>query len=393
MTNTQHSLPLEVLGGISAEHFLTHYWQKKPLLIRQAFPGFQCPLDPDDLAGLALEDAVESRIIIEQGETSAWQLQSGPFEAQAFSQLPQSHWTLLIQQLDAWDEDINALKQHFNFIPNWRIDDIMASYAPVGGSVGPHYDQYDVFLLQAQGQRRWQLGQMCDEQSPRVAGTPLNILSEFHAETEWDWVLEPGDMLYLPPLLAHHGVAQNDCITLSVGFRAPTQKQLLNSFVDHINTQDLAEVFYQDPELQVSSSPGKVDTLTRDKVRKLMRQALDDNEFFERWFVEFSSEAKNVESLGEPNPEFSSTDLSAIIEAGLTLQQSEGSRFIYICNKKEVVLAVDGFSYSLALSYEPFVKVLCEQSSIPTELLRDMEHKTEVFELVVALIRQGSLYC
>ena len=191
------SATLDVLGGISAEHFLKEYWQKKPLLIRQAFPGFLCPVSPDELAGLALEESVESRLIQEQQGEAHWVLENGPFEESRFGQLPATHWTLLIQQLDAWHEEINALKQHFSFIPNWRIDDIMASYAPQGGSVGPHYDQYDVFLLQAHGHRHWQIGQMCDEHSPQLEGTPLRILKAFEAQA--DWVLAPGDMLYLPP--------------------------------------------------------------------------------------------------------------------------------------------------------------------------------------------------
>ena len=142
-----------IFQDISTENFLLNYWQKKPLLIRQAIPNYQSPIDADELAGLAMEEQVESRIIQENGKHHLWEATNGPFSEDDFSNVPENHWTLLIQQLDAWSPEINELKQAFSFIPNWRIDDIMASYAPQGGSVGPHFDQYDVFLLQAEGRR------------------------------------------------------------------------------------------------------------------------------------------------------------------------------------------------------------------------------------------------
>ena len=188
---------MDMLGGLTANEFLRDYWQKKPLVIRQAFPGFQCPVSQDELAGLACEEAVESRIVIENDAGKPWQLHNGPFTPDRFSELPEQDWTLLVQGLDHWVPEIADLLDNFRFIPNWRLDDIMASYAPTGGSVGPHYDMYDVFLLQAQGHRRWTFGGHCDHRSPRVEGTPLRILSSWDGEETV--TLAPGDMLYLPP--------------------------------------------------------------------------------------------------------------------------------------------------------------------------------------------------
>ena len=221
---------MDMLGGLTASEFLRDYWQKRPLVIRQAFPGFQSPVSPDELAGLACEEAVESRIVIENDAGKPWQLHNGPFSPDRFSDLPEQDWTLLVQGLDHWVPEIADLLDNFRFIPNWRLDDIMASYAPKGGSVGPHYDMYDVFLLQAQGHRRWTFGGHCDHTSPRVEGTPLRILSSWDGEETV--TLAPGDMLYLPPGIGHHGVAEDDCITLSVGFRAPTIDDILTSFTD-----------------------------------------------------------------------------------------------------------------------------------------------------------------
>src|SRR5690606_33230205 len=176
--------PLTHLGELPIEDFLRAYWQKKPLLIRNAFPNFESPIDGDELAGLALEEEVESRLILEHCKVP-WELQHGPFDENIFSTLPESHWTLLVQAVDQWVPEVHELLNHFRFIPNWRLDDIMVSYAPDQGSVGPHFDYYDVFLLQGAGQRRWRTGQQCDVNSAHVEGTPLNVLKNFEQQNEW----------------------------------------------------------------------------------------------------------------------------------------------------------------------------------------------------------------
>src|SRR5690554_6799721 len=188
-----------LLGELSIAEFLQDYWQKKPLLIRNAWPGFKPLLSAEELAGLSLEEVIESRLVQEHGETP-WQVRSGPFTESDYQALPDSHWTLLVQAVDQWIPEAADLLEHFRFIPSWRIDDLMISYAVNGGSVGPHYDQYDVFLLQAEGQREWRIGQMCSEQSAIVKGPKIRLLEQFD-QTD-SFVLNPGDMLYLPPKLA-----------------------------------------------------------------------------------------------------------------------------------------------------------------------------------------------
>ena len=220
------------LGDISIEQFLAEYWQKKPVLIRNAFPGFESPVDPDEIAGLALEEDIESRIIVEDGEEHKWQLLNGPFEESIFSELPKEKWTLLVQGVDQWVPEIADIISLFNFIPSWRRDDLMVSFAPKGGSVGPHYDNYDVFLIQATGQRKWQVGPKYNHESSTVEDTPLRILSDMKVEEEW--TVNPGDVLYIPPLYGHNGVAENDCMTFSVGFRAPSEADILRSYTDYV---------------------------------------------------------------------------------------------------------------------------------------------------------------
>jgi len=196
---------MQLLGGLTPERFLAEYWQKRPLLVRQAIPGFKSPLSADELAGLACEPEVESRLILEKGGSRPWQLEHGPFEEERFATLPESHWTLLVQRVNHWVPAVADLLDHFAFLPSWRLDDIMISYAADQGSVGPHTDQYDVFLLQGAGRRRWQIDASVTDESPLLDHPDLRILAQFHATDEW--VLEPGDLLYLPPGLAHYGVA------------------------------------------------------------------------------------------------------------------------------------------------------------------------------------------
>ncbi len=200
--------PLSHLGDISVETFIAEYWHKKPLLVRQAFNNMSLPVTPDELAGLACEEGVESRLLVETPSTGDWQLRHGPFAETLFTELPKDHWTLLVQAVDHWVPEAADFVEQFRFIPSWRMDDLMVSYAAKGGGVGPHYDNYDVFLVQAEGQRRWEIGGCYDEDSEFLADKPVRILK--HWQPQQSWVLNPGDMLYLPPRVGHNGVAESD---------------------------------------------------------------------------------------------------------------------------------------------------------------------------------------
>jgi len=385
------SAPLTLLGGMSAKQFLSEYWQKKPLLIRQAFPDFECPVTPDELAGLAMEASVESRIIEEQSDPP-WQLRQGPFEESDFQNLPETHWTLLIQQLDAWVPEIEALKRAFNFIPNWRIDDVMASYAPDQGSVGPHFDYYDVFLLQATGQRHWQTGQWCGPDSPRQPDTRLNILSNM--DTEQDWTLEPGDMLYLPPRLAHHGVAIGDCVTLSIGFRAPNHAQIMGHFTDYLLAHEALETrFYSDPDPDVDGHPGEIHSSVLETIRSTLTRYLEDNDHLGHWFGEFVTETKNPAILAAPEYCIDRDAFEKLRAGNATIYANEGSRFAYQYRPNGVTLFVDGKHYPLQERHVKFVQSLCEMRPVSLEQLFPCETEPEISELVMDLLNRGSLYC
>ena len=211
---------------LDRESFLRDYWQRKPLLIRNTASDYRAPVDANTLAGLALEDRVESRII--DNVNGAWSVQHGPFCEQDF--VRDNPWTLLVQAVDHYLPEVAQLRQWADFIPHWRVDDVMVSYAVDGGSVGPHYDHYDVFLLQGEGERLWQLGQQCDSSTALLAHDQIRVLAEF--EQTQEYLLRPGDMLYVPPGLAHWGIAQGECTTFSIGFRAPRASDLLSRLTD-----------------------------------------------------------------------------------------------------------------------------------------------------------------
>jgi 50S ribosomal protein L16 3-hydroxylase len=243
-----------LLGGLS-HPFLREVWHKRPLLIRNAVPGFTGLLSPDDMLQLAGRDDVESRLV--QGSGTHWQLDHGPFRKSDFRRLPKTGWTLLVQSLNHVLPAADALLTHFNFVPHARLDDLMASYAVPGGSVGPHFDSYDVFLLQGQGHRRWQISTQTD--LALLDDAPLKILRRFEIEDEW--VLGPGDMLYLPPHVAHYGVAEDACMTYSIGFRAPTAEELAHGFLIHLQDTLTLEGRYADPDLRLQTTWRKADML------------------------------------------------------------------------------------------------------------------------------------
>lgn len=243
---------LTLLGGISAEEFLKEYWHKKPLLVRNAIPDFSGLLNPDELAGLACEEDAQSRLISFKGKQ--WKMEQGPFNEDRFAQLPERDWTLLVQELNHHLQEAADLLQQFNFIPHARLDDLMVSYAPDGGGVGPHFDSYDVFLLQGLGQRLWRISEQ--EDLSLVEGSPLRILKNFN--TEQEWTLSPGDMLYLPPHVAHWGIAVGDCMTYSIGFRAPSAQEFGSEFLNYLQEHKTLLGQYRDPNLSLQDAPAEI---------------------------------------------------------------------------------------------------------------------------------------
>ncbi|KAF1021636.1 MAG: 50S ribosomal protein L16 3-hydroxylase [Paracidovorax wautersii] len=277
--------PLALLGGLTPAQFMRRHWQKKPLLIRNAVPGLQA-LTRQDMTDLAERDDVESRLIVHKKQ--GWQLKRGPFTRRAIPPFKQPDWTLLVQGVDLHDEGVHALLQQFRFVPDARLDDVMISYASDGGGVGPHFDSYDVFLLQARGQRRWRIGAQQD--LTLQEGVPLKILANFQPEEEF--LLNPGDMLYLPPRYAHDGVAVGECMTYSIGFRAPQRQDVARDLLQRIAEEAEDETLYKDPRQPAAEHPALVPAALQDFAQDAVARALKDPRQIARALGEYLTEPK-----------------------------------------------------------------------------------------------------
>ena len=284
-TNT----PLTLLGGLTPTQFMKRYWHKKPLLVRQAIPDFKPCVDRAGLVELASREDVESRLIVHGDK--GWKMKHGPLARRSLPPFTQKKWTFLVQGVDLHHEGVHQLMQQFRFVPDARLDDLMISYASDGGGVGPHFDSYDVFLLQAHGQRRWRIGRQKD--LTLQEGVPLKILQNF--EPEQEFVLEPGDMLYLPPKYAHDGIAEGECMTWSIGFRSPQAgelaRELLQGLADEAS-ELVGDVVYRDPQQAAVDRPGAIPVELYDFARQALQRAQNDPQVLAMLLGEYLSEPK-----------------------------------------------------------------------------------------------------
>jgi 50S ribosomal protein L16 3-hydroxylase len=375
-----------LLGGLSAEIFLRDYWQRKPLLIRQAFPGFESPLSPDELAGLALEDEIESRIVLEHG-SHPWELRRGPFLESDFQNLPERDWTLLVQSVDQFIPEVGELLKAFRFLPSWRLDDVMISYAAPGGGVGPHYDNYDVFLLQGHGRRRWKLGQQCTSDADMLDNPDLKILAEF--QTQEEWVLEPGDMLYVPPGLAHHGIAEDECMTYSIGFRAPSHQEVLVHFTDFLAQFASDDKRYGDAGMRPVNEPAELDDASIGRVQAILREAAEDRDALAVWFGRFMTEPRYPERVQAQ--EIDAEELEALLHQGYGLVRNPSSRLAYRIEAGSLILFASGEHCLLPASLAPRVRLLCNEDYLDAETLLSWRAEPEAWTLVEQLLSKGDL--
>ncbi len=297
--------PLTLLGGLTPAQFMRRHWHKKPLLVRQAIPNFQPPVLRPEMFALAAEESVESRLV--QQIKGGWKLRHGPFARRSLPAMSQREWTLLVQGVDLHNDAVHQLMQQFRFVPEARLDDLMISYATDGGGVGPHFDSYDVFLLQAHGRRRWRIGRQKD--LTLKEGIPLKVLAEFEPEEEF--VLEPGDMLYLPPRYAHDGIAEGECMTYSIGFRAPARAELAQELLVRLS-EDAAEdeqvQMYRDAKQEAVAEPGAIPAELQAFAKEALERALSQPLAVERALGEYLTEPK-------PNVWFEASDGGAMLEA------------------------------------------------------------------------------
>ena len=382
--------PLTLLGGLSAAEFLAQYWQKRPLLVRGAMPGYRCPLSPEELAGLACEEGIESRLIRQAHENRPWQVQHGPFEETDFLQLPASHWTVLVQEINKHVPEFALLQEQFNFLPNWRLDDVMVSYAPDQGGVGPHADNYDVFLIQGAGQRRWQLSYQDAGPDQLIADLPLRVLADFRPEEEY--LLQAGDMLYLPPGVVHDGVALGHSITISVGFRAPNRVELLAAYLADVLAQMDSEAFYSDPDRQPQNNPGLIDAHSLETIRRMIRAIPQDDADIDRWFGSFITDVRPGHFLPEPETALDEQAFVHHLREYGELWRSEYARFAYTEGDGQTQLYVAGEVYPLSGELMQAAPLLCGQRVYPASEIEQALSWDGMMALLLSLYRLGAVY-
>jgi 50S ribosomal protein L16 3-hydroxylase len=375
------------LAHFDAEAFLRDCWQKKPLLIRNAWAEWSNPLDPDDLAGLACEDEVESRLVERAGD--AWNVADGAFPEERLEALDPSHWTLLVQAVDQFVPAVAALIEPFRFVPDWRIDDVMVSLAANGGGVGPHFDQYDVFLVQGLGRRRWRIGPKCDATSGLLPHDELRLLADF--ETVEEHVLEPGDILYVPPGVAHDGVAESDdCMTYSIGFRAPSRSELLSHFCDHLMDSLVDDDRYADPDLRRQANPGEIAPAALARLQAMVLDTVQDSDAFARWFGAYITAPKYPELDWAPDEPVGQGELRRRLGAGEPLCRNSASRFSFIREGADhLLLFVDGQCHACAGDLATFAEALCTHDRLVVDA--GLLDSIEVTALIGKLVDEGSL--
>jgi 50S ribosomal protein L16 3-hydroxylase len=373
------------LRDFDVAQFLQDYWQQKPLLIRAPWHSWSNPVTPDELAGLACEPLVESRIITRRDH--AWELELGPVPEDRFANTGRDPWTLLVQSVDHHLPDVAALLDQFRFVPNWRVDDVMVSYAVDGGGVGAHFDHYDVFLVQGLGRRRWELGALCDDTTPLMPHDGLRLLADFEATQEW--ILEPGDILYVPPRVAHRGTAVgDDCMTYSIGFRAPSRAELIETWADDMAAELSDSDRYDDPHLVQQDNPGEISAQALTRLQAMIAETLNDRSRFSRWFGQYNTAPKNPEIDWRPEQAADADDIRAWLAAGLPLIRNPASRFSFIRESAtSLMLFADGHCFACGEDAADFAQAICANAGLSVAA----DSPPATLELIALLFNAGSL--
>ncbi|NNG76254.1 cupin domain-containing protein [Acinetobacter sp. ANC 4277] len=379
------SQPLDVLGGITAEQFLAEYWQKKPLLVRNALPEIANLLEPNDVMELALDENVSARLIKQKDkDPNQWSVKSSPLTKADFQKMPKL-WTLLVQAVDHYSFDLAELWKKFPFIPQWRRDDIMVSYAQKGGSVGKHFDFYDVFLVQGHGHRRWQLGQMCNAESEFVAGQPLKLLPDM--EVHFDEVLAPGDLLYVPPGLSHYGVAEDDCLTYSFGFRMPNVAEMMDRVSDKFAADQLLKNPLTDIIRDKVSPIGQISQAELEYLKAELLAQLQNPTVLEDALMSLMSEPKYPENIPEAEA-IGTGDLEEALDQGYSLILEPASRLLYTEDEDELLFWANGEGICISDAFAPILKQLADGSSV---LLDENLYDPDMLEDIVNLLNESVL--
>jgi 50S ribosomal protein L16 3-hydroxylase len=362
------------------QEFLEKYWQKKPVVLKQAFPGFVDPITPDELAGLAMEPEVDSRLVSHSAD-GQWHASNGPFAD--FDNLGEKGWSLLAQAVNHWHEPSAELVRPFRVLPDWRLDDLMISFSVPGGGVGPHIDQYDVFIIQGMGSRRWRVG----DKLPMRQFCPHPALLHVDPFTPIiDKDLAPGDILYIPPGFPHDGFTHETALNYSVGFRGPNGRDLISSFADYALENDLGNEHYSDPDLTLRDHPGKVEDYELDRLRGMMMEMINQPEDFRQWFGRFATTPRHELDIAPAEPPYEPAEIRDALMQGDSLTRLNGLRVLNVGDSFFVN------SEPLAAANLNAADALCRYTTIGRQELGSALQDEVFMAELTGLVNQGYWY-
>lgn len=373
-------------ADLTPELFLKEYWQKKPLLIKAGFKNFQDPITADELAGLAMEQELESRIISHQ-DLQAWQVTHGPFED--FSQYGEQDWTLLVQAVNNWSETTAALLQPFKFLPNWRIDDVMVSFSTPGGGVGPHLDQYDVFITQGEGKRHWKVGLPDASLATLLPHEDLKQVSAFTPNI--DVITEPGDILYIPPNHPHDGVAIDNSLNYSVGFQAPNGQDLISALADAIIDKNLACERYGDKDRVLTESPELLASDDISKLQAFMLEQTGDTELFSDMIATYATRSHHtLEILVPVTPFTEDSVIEYLNDPEIFVRPVLGIKAII--NEQNGDLYINGDRVAITDETRHLATLLAKNSALTTNSLKSFTNCLNNVQMLTSVLNMGYWY-
>lgn len=359
--------------------FIQRYWQKRPVVLKRGFKNFIDPISPDELAGLAMENEVDSRLVSQQNEK--WQVSHGPFES--YDHLGENNWSLLVQAVNHWHEPSAALMRPFRFLPDWRLDDLMISFSVPGGGVGPHFDQYDVFIIQGTGRRRWRVG----EKVPLKQHCPHpDLLQVEPFDAIIDEEMEPGDILYIPPGFPHEGYSLENALNYSVGFRAPSGRELISGFADYALANELGSLRYSDPDVPARDCPSLILPQEVEGLRKVMLDVVNQPAHFEQWLGEFISQSRHELDVAPPEPPYQPDEIYDALQQGDVLSRLGGLRVLTLGN----AVYINGERVECA--HPAVMAVLARNHEIALEDLGDALDDPAVLAQIAGLVNAGYWY-
>lgn len=377
------------LGGITIDQFLKEYWQKKPLFVKNAFPNFKDPVSPDEIAGYSCEEEIPSRMVLEDGGVRPWELRLGPFKESDFAKLPEKNWVLLLNDFEKFLPQLRSLSDPFKFIPEWRLDDVQVSYAVDGGNVGAHWDDYDVFLIQGMGKKHWRISYDDVSEDDFLKGVDIRLIENF--KTDEEWIVEPGDLLYLPPRIGHYGIAIGECLTWSVGFRAPKHHEILDDYTENLVDKCVPkDIRYTDPDLSARAISSEINDDDIDHIMKIIKEGLASNrDIIADWFGGYISEPKAGQEATPLEEPFSLDEIKEMLSDQIDIERLPSLRFYFRETLDEAILYAAGECFALDKKHLGMITYLCENINYSARKLLGFLEDSVCAEFMLDLINQG----